>query len=102
MKKIKTISMTKQIMIGTILGLLLGIIFKDKIIGIKIIGDIFLRLLMMSVVLLVMGAVIEAVGNLDYHELGRLGGKMAFWFMCSTFLAAALAMFLGKIFRQEK
>jgi len=98
MKKIKTISMTKQIMIGTILGILLGIIFKDNVIGIKIIGDVFLRLLMMSVVLLVMGAVIEAVGNLDYHELGRLGGKMAFWFMFTTFLAAVLGMILGKIF----
>lgn len=102
MKKIKTISMTKQIMIGTLLGILLGIIFKDKVIGIKIIGDIFLRMLMMSVILLVMGAVIEAVGNLDYHELGRLGGKMAFWFMLSTFLAAVLAMILGKIFMTGK
>jgi len=53
---------------------------------------------MMPVVLLVMGAVIEAVGNLDYHELGRIGGKMFFWFMISTFLAAALGMVLGKIF----
>ena len=57
---------------------------------------------MMSVVLLVMGAVIEAVGNLDYHELGRLGGKMAFWFMSSTFLAAALGIVLGKIFTPGK
>ena len=30
MKKIKTISMTKQIMIGTILGLLLGIFLRIK------------------------------------------------------------------------
>lgn len=98
MKKIKTISMTKQILIGAFLGILIGIIFKEKVIGIKIIGDIFLRMLMMPVVLLVMGAVIEAVGNLDYHELGRIGGKMFFWFMISTFLAAALGMILGKIF----
>jgi len=102
MKKIKTLSMTKQILIGTLLGIIMGLIFKDKVIGIKIIGDIFLRLLMMSVVLLVMGAVIEAVGNLDYHVLGRLGGKMAFWFMLSTFLAAALGMILGKIFEPGK
>lgn len=98
MKKIKNISMSKQILIATFLGILLGVIFKDKIIGIKIFGDIFLRLVTMSVVLLIMGAVIEAVGNLDYHELGKLGAKMFFWFMFSTFIAASLGMVLGRIF----
>lgn len=102
MKKIKNISMSKQILIATFLGILLGIIFKDKISGIKILGDIFLRLVTMSVVLLIMGAVIEAVGNLDYHELGKLGAKMFFWFMFTTFLAATLGMVMGRIFISGK
>ena len=95
----------KQILIGCFSGSFsfIGIIFKEKVIEIKIIGDIFLRILMMPVVLLVMGAVIEAVGNLDYHELGRIGGKMFFWFMISTFLAApTLGMVLGNILCQVK
>jgi Na+/H+-dicarboxylate symporter len=53
---------------------------------------------MMSVVLLVMGAVIEAVGSLDHRELGRLGVKMFFWFTFTTIIAAALGIILGNIF----
>ncbi|MEG1331902.1 MAG: dicarboxylate/amino acid:cation symporter, partial [Eubacterium sp.] len=97
MKKFKG-SMTTQILIAMVIGIGLGIIFGDKIAGIKILGDIFLRLIQMSVVLLVMGAVIESVGHLDTGELGRLGGKMFFLFMLSTLVAAALGIFLGEIF----
>ncbi len=101
MKKMK-LSMTVQIMIGMAGGLLLGICLGDKVKDIKLIGDIFLRLIQMSVVVMIMGAVIESVANLDPKELGRFGVKMLFWFLLSTVLAAAAGVALGQFFLPGK
>lgn len=98
MKKIK-LSMTIQILIAMVLGILLGIVLGEKISGIKLIGDIFLRLIQMSVVLLIAGTVVEALGNLDSRELGKIGIKMFFWFITSTAVAACLGVVLGEIFK---
>lgn len=98
MKKIK-LSMTMQILIAMVLGILLGLVFGERIVGIKVIGDIFLRLIQMSVVLLIAGSVVEALGNLDSKELGKLGFKIFFWFMTSTAIAACLGVVLGEIFK---
>ena len=92
---VKKINMTNQIMIAMVLGIGVGLAVGPSIEPIKIFGDIFLNLIQMSVVVLVMGAVIEAVGDLDAIGLGKLGLKMAIWFMASTFLAAALGIILG-------
>lgn len=98
MKKIK-LSMTIQILIAMVLGILLGVIFGDKISGIKLIGDIFLRLIQMSVVLLIAGTVVEAIGSLDSKDLGKIGIRMFFWFILSTAAAAGFGVVLGGIFK---
>lgn len=47
------IHLTTQIIIGMLIGIILGAVFGTKIAGIKIIGDIFLRLIQMAVMPLV-------------------------------------------------
>lgn len=101
MKKMK-FSMTVQIMIGMAVGMLLGICLGDKVKDIKLIGDIFLRLIQMSVVVMIMGAVIESVANLDPKDLGRFGVKMLFWFLLTTVIAAVIGGVLGQIFLPGK
>ncbi len=95
----KRLGLTGWIVIGTVAGMLVGHFVGPNIAGIKFIGDIFLRLIQMSVVLLVMGAVIEAVGALDPKELGRLGVKTIVLFMLTTALAATTGLILADIFR---
>ncbi|WP_313758192.1 dicarboxylate/amino acid:cation symporter [Tissierella sp.] len=93
----KRLNMTNKIMISMVLGMVIGLIVGPAIAPVKVVGDIFLRLIQMSVVVLIMGAVIEAVGSLDPKELGKLGGKIFAWFMALTALAAALGIGLGYI-----
>jgi len=64
-KKKFSISLTTQILVATIGGLVFGVIVGPWASNIKFIGDIFLRLIQMSVVLLVMSAVAGAVGGGD-------------------------------------
>lgn len=102
MKKIRNISMTNQVMFATILGVVVGIVFQEKIESIKVIGDLFLRLIQMSVVVLIMGAVTEAVGRLEAKELGKIGLKVFAWFMGSTILAAVIGVLFGLVMQPGK
>lgn len=99
MDKIRKMSMTNQVMLATVLGIAAGFIFQEKVEFLKIVGDLFLRLIQMSVVVLIMGAVIEAVGGLEAKELGKIGLKVFLWFMGSTVLAAVIGVVFGLILK---
>ncbi|OEH83142.1 sodium:dicarboxylate symporter [Enterococcus rivorum] len=95
----RKMSMTNQVMLATVLGIAAGFIFQEKVEFLKIVGDLFLRLIQMSVVVLIMGAVIEAVGGLEAKELGKIGLKVFLWFMGSTVLAAVIGVVFGLILK---
>ncbi|OTN75663.1 hypothetical protein A5886_000738 [Enterococcus sp. 8G7_MSG3316] len=99
MKTAIKLSLTNQIMIATILGILCGFVFQGAVSDLKIIGELFLRLIQMSVVVLIMGAVIEAVGGLEAKELGKIGIKVFLWFVGSTILAAVVGIVFGFLFQ---
>ena len=64
---------TFQIFLAMILGMVAGAIVPNIMVLTKFVGDIFLRLIQMSVIVLVMGSVIEAVGSLKRKEIDALG-----------------------------
>jgi proton glutamate symport protein len=97
--KLKKVNMTFQIMIAMVLGIIFGVIGKEKVQGIKILGDIFLRLIQMSIIVLVMGQIIEAVGELNPKELGKKGIKVIGIFFSSSFFAAVFGIFFAQIFK---
>lgn len=92
-------SLTTQMLVASVLGLVAGLVFGKGMGNIKFIGDIFLRLMQMSVVVLVMGAIIEAVGGLSPKDLGKLGGKTITLFVVTTALAAALGLVLALVIK---
>ncbi len=81
-------------MIAMTLGIIAGVIFEGRISGIKLVGDIFLRLIQMSIVLLVMGQIIEAVGGLNRKELSRRGLKTVSIFFRDIIFSSTLWNFL--------
>lgn len=99
MRALRKISLTNQIMIAMVLGILFGAVFQKNIVGIKLVGDLFLRLIQMSVVVLIMGSVIEAVGGLEIKELRKIGVRLVLWFMGSTVVAAAIGIAFGLVFK---
>ncbi len=66
--KKKGLSLTTQILIATAGGIVFGSLIR-AISNLKFIGDIFIRLIQMSVVLLVMTAVAGAVGSGDGQDV---------------------------------
>ncbi len=101
MKKIKQ-STTIQIVIATIAGVVFGSLVGEWSSNLKFIGDIFIRLIQMSVVVLVMTSVISAIGDMgrDKSESG-IGFKMGLntfkWILVFTGISAALGYFLSVI-----
>lgn len=93
----KGVSLTNQIIAGMILGIIAGLIGGKTIVPVEVVGNIFLRLIQMSVVVLIMGAVIEAVGRLEVSELGKLGLKILLIFGISTLIAAAIGCIFGMV-----
>lgn len=95
--KTKKITLTTWMVIASIAGIAAGLIFGPAMSNVKFLGDIFLRLMQMSVVVLVMGAIIEAVGALDPKDLGKLGGKTLFLFVTATLFSSLVGLVLSLI-----
>ncbi len=95
-KKIK-VSLTTQILIATVAGIIFGALVGEWAANLKFIGDIFLRLIQMSVVLLVMSAVAGAVGGGDGQDVGKMGFHTFKWIIFFTLISAGLGVALSML-----
>lgn len=93
----KGISLTTQILIATIGGIVFGALVGPWAANLKVVGDIFIRLIQMSVVLLVMTAVSAALGNVDGKNAGKMGFHTFKWIIIGTTLSAFLGLALAQI-----
>lgn len=96
-KKKFSISLTTQILIATIGGIVFGSIVGEWAGNLKFIGDIFIRLIQMSVVLLVMSSVAAAVGGGDGKDVGKMGFHTFKWIILFTIVSAGLGVTLAMI-----
>ncbi len=97
MKK-KKLSLSAKVFIGFGLGIILGIIFKEKILVIKPVGDIFLRLIKMIVVPLIFFSIAAGVCSIgDMQKLKRIGSKTLIYYLATTALAGGISLTLANI-----
>ncbi len=100
-----------KIVLGLVLGAAAGIAANTMAAGapwVRWVGDnvaspvgqIFLRMLLMTVVPLVFASITLGVAGLgDIRKVGRVGGRTLAYFLLSTTLSAALGLFLVNVFR---
>ncbi|MDR0759259.1 MAG: dicarboxylate/amino acid:cation symporter [Treponema sp.] len=94
-KKKKGLSLTTWILAGTIGGIIFGSLVGPWAANLKFIGDIFIRLIQMSVVLLVMTSVATAVGKADGTGMGKMGFHTFKWIIGFTIVSAFLGLVLA-------
>lgn len=106
----KNLNLTAKIFIGLILGLFTGIILnfipesfiRDKVLidGIfYLVGQLFLRAIMMIVVPLVFISLVNGSANMgDIHKLGRIGIKTVSFYLVTTAIAISIALGLATVF----
>ena len=80
-------------------GILFGTLIGPWAANLKFIGDIFIRLIQMSVVLLVMSAVAAAVGSGDGQDVGKMGFHTFKWIIAFTVVSAGFGVALSMLFK---
>lgn len=84
-----------QIGIGAIGGIVFGLLVGDWAANLKFIGDLFIRLIQMSIVPLVMASVIVATGSMAGTGTGRIAFRTFKWMLGFSAVAAVLAWLLS-------
>lgn len=73
-----------QVLIGLVLGVIAGVVFGEWMSHLKIIGDVFVGLLQMTVLPYIVVSLVYSLGRLSYEEIGLLAKKsgafiLIFW-----------------------
>ena len=100
MKKWLVPSLTVQILIGLIAGILLGSLAPEWGVAIKPVADIFLRMIKMIIApLLFSTLVIGIAGTGDFKKVGRIGLKAIIYFEIATTIALLLGLATVNLFK---
>lgn len=86
-----------QIGLAAVLGILFGLAVGEWAANIKFIGDLFIRLIQMSIVPLVMTSVIVATGSMTGSGMGRMAFRTFKWMIGFSVVAAVIAWILGTV-----
>ena len=92
------LSLTQQIIIGSILGIIVGYVVGPNVVYVKFMGDIFLRLVRVVVPILVFGAIVDAVTSVELKDVGKIGVKTIAMFFTSSLIAGCIGMATITIF----
>lgn len=88
-----------KILIAIVLGIITGTILGPRADYLKPIGDIFLSLINMIIVLLVLSSMTVGITSIhDPHKLGRVGIKTLGLYLCTTIIAIVLGLSFAKLF----
>ncbi len=93
----------KRVVAGLVLGALLGALSPEGAAAIKLVGDLFVRLIKMlvvPVVLITIAAGIAALG--DPRRLGPIGGRTLGLFALTTLISVVIGMTVGLVVRPGK
>ena len=88
-----------QIGIAAVAGIAFGLLVGDWAGNVKFVGDLFIRLIQMSIVPLVMASVISATASISGKGAGTLAGRTFAWMIGFSLVAAVLAWGLGTLFQ---
>jgi len=100
MKKIRMPSLTVQIFIGLIVGVLIGWLEPSWGVSIKPIADIFLRMIKMIIApLLFATLVVGTAGSGSFKTVGRIGLKALIYFEVATTIALLFGLLVVNYFR---
>jgi proton glutamate symport protein len=93
-------NLTRQILAGLVIGLILGIVAPAWAAHTALIRDIFLRLIKVMIAPLVFGSVVQGIaGTGDLRKVGRIGAKAIIYFEIVTTAALAVGLLVVNVVR---
>ncbi len=92
-RRYRRLSLGTKILLYMVLGVAVGIVAGERATVLQPLGDLFISLLMMTVIPLVFFNLLAGLTSLtDVRVLGRLGGKILLYYLFTTVLALTLGM----------
>jgi Na+/H+-dicarboxylate symporter len=88
-----------RILIGLVIGAVLGLIFKEKILWIAPFGSLFVRLLKMIMMPIVVSSLIVGASSVSPANLGRVGIRVIIFYLVTSAFAVVVGLLMGSIFR---
>lgn len=86
-------NLTVQVIIGILLGIAVGFLFPEFGAKLKILADIFIKLVKMVIAPIVFFTVVIGIGSMgDLKKVGRIGGKALIYFEIVTTFALAIGI----------
>ncbi|MDR2552422.1 MAG: dicarboxylate/amino acid:cation symporter [Treponema sp.] len=87
-----------RILIGLALGIILGLIFKDKILWIAPFGDLFVRLLKMIMMPVILSTLIVGASSISPATLGKVGVRILVLYLLTSAFAVSIGLGMGALF----
>ena len=94
------IPLWQRVLGGLVVGVAIGALWPEAAASIRLVGEVFVRLIKMlvvPVVLITIAAGIAALG--DPRRLGAIGGRTVAWFAATTVVAVSIGMGFGLVLR---
>ncbi len=89
-----------KILIGMFLGLIAGVILREKAAYLKPLGQLFLSLIGMLIIPLIFSSMVVGVTSIrDTKKLGRVGLKTVGMYLATTAIAIALGLFFAYLLK---
>ncbi|MFG6149720.1 dicarboxylate/amino acid:cation symporter [Halobacillus sp. B23F22_1] len=92
------ISLIKKITVALFLGILVGLIFGDSAGVLQPFGDLLLRLLQFIILPLILFTLIVGVNQTNIGSLGRMGGKVFFYYLATSAAAIIVGVTVASLF----
>lgn len=101
--KINFKSLTTQVILGIFLGILVGFVFPEIGSQLKVIADIFIKLVKMVIApIIFLTIVIGIAGMGDLKKVGKIGGKALLYFEIVSTIALAIGIIVANVIKAGK
>jgi proton glutamate symport protein len=87
-----------QILIAIVLAVVAGVLLGEKASDVKVVGDLFIRLLKAIIIPLILASMVAGIVSLgDVRKLGRIGAKTFVYYMATTTLSVGVGLILVNV-----
>ncbi len=94
------LKISTQIFIAIILGIIAGLILGQNAAHLKIVGDMFIRLLRMIIIPLIFASMVSGIASIgNVRNLGRIGLRTFVYYLATTLLAVAVGLILVNLLK---
>ncbi len=96
-------NLTVQVLIAIVLGIIVGAAFPEFGASLKILADIFIKLIKMLIAPIIFLTVVIGIGSMgDVKKVGKIGGKALIYFEIVSTFALAIGLLIVNIIQPGK